>query len=153
MHIQSLEACFFSVSTDCQQHRWKPGNVFPGVYKKTPTSIWPAGNSVSVVMREVIATWKLSRSPAVRGCLDKSLLAEQSPGAHHIHSPKGFNLHRKKRKGKKMANGVYSACRASKNTGEKRENSLTPIWCCLFLTHHKISLQSKERGAKQLYKL
>lgn len=35
--------------------------------KKIPTSIWPAGNSLSVVMREVIATLKLSRSPTVRG--------------------------------------------------------------------------------------
>lgn len=122
--------------------------------KKTPTSIWPAVNSVSVVMREVIATLKLSRSSTLRGCSRQKLAHRAVPwGPSHSQSQRALTF--TERKGKKMANGVYSACRAFKNIGEKRENSpsifsLTPMWCCLFL---KISPQSKERGAKHLHKL
>lgn len=88
--------------------------------------------------------------------LDKSLLIEQSPGAHHIHSPKGFNFHTKEREGKEDGKwSVLSLQSIQEHRGEKSPSTffLTPMQCCLFLTHQKISPQSKERGAKQLYKL
>lgn len=57
--------------------------------------------------------------------LDKSLLIEQSPEAHHIHSPKGFNLHRKEREVKEDGKwSVLSLQSIQEHRGKKRKESL-----------------------------
>lgn len=57
--------------------------------------------------------------------LDKSFLIEQSPGAYHIHSPKGFSFHRKEREGKENGKwSVLSLQSIQEHRGKKRKESL-----------------------------